>query len=141
VHERKTLPNLAVGKHHLQIVLPDYNTEEMEVEVKGGQMTSQGIIALQPIAQPQPSPTPNAVQAMPPNEPVQKENEQKVAVAKKQPRNKKPVAARIEKPAQSVIRQTAAAPPPPKTVSKPTATPQQKPKRSQRPFDGTAPGG
>ncbi len=125
-----TFSNLAIGRHHLQIVRPDYLTEEREIEVKEGQIASQGVITLRSSIPPQPATTPNVVQ-----QPAQKENEQKVAAVKKPTRNKQPVAAPTEKPAAPITRQTAATPPPPKKiVPKPAATP-------QRPFEGGVPGG
>ena len=133
-----TFPNLTIGKHRLEIVLQDYMTEEREVEIKSGEIASQGVITLRARAQPQPAPTPNAAQETV-SKPTQKENEQKVATAKKTTRSKLPAAAAsTEKPAPSVTRQAAATPPPQKIISKPAATPQQKP---QRPFEGGVPGG
>ena len=128
-----TLSNLAAGKHHLQIVLQDYMTEEREVEIKGGEVASQGVITLRARPQPQPAPTPPVQEVL--NKPAQKENEQKVATAKKLARSKQPLAAPTEKPAAPITRQTAATPPPPKKIiPKPAATP-------QRPFEGGVPGG
>jgi serine/threonine protein kinase len=130
-----TFSNLAAGKHHLQVVLDNYMTEEREVEVKGGEIASQGIV-LRARAESRPAPTPNVVQESP-NKPAQKEEEQ-VAVTKKH--NKQPAAAPAEKPAP-IIRQAAATPPPAKpapTRARPPSTTQDKP---ALPFQGTAPGG
>jgi serine/threonine protein kinase len=146
-----TFSNLAAGKHHLQIVLPDYMTEEREVEVKGGEIASQGMIVLRARTEPRPAPTPNVVQESPStpaqkeneqvaavNKPAQKESEQKVATAKKPARSKQSAPATpTEKPLTPVARQAAARTPPPKIVPKPAATPQQKP---QRAFEGGVPG-
>ena len=145
-----TFSNLAIGRHHLQIVRPDYLTEEREVEVKEGQIAAQGVITLRSSIPPQPSPTADAVQealnqmegrkdifGVAPNSQrsAQKENEQKVAAPKKPTRSKQPVAAPTEKPAAAITRQPAATPPPPKKIApKPAATP-------QRPFEGGVPGG
>jgi len=132
-----TFSNLAAGKHHLQIVQENYITEEREIEIKGGEVASQGMIVLRPRAEPPPAPTANVVQE-PPSKPAQKENEQKVAVAKKPARNKQPApATSTEKPLTPVARQAAAQTSPPKVVPKPAATPQQKPKRA---FEGGVPG-
>jgi serine/threonine protein kinase len=127
-----TFSNLPVGKHHLQIVSQDYMTEERDVEIKGGEIASQGTITLRARIPAQPEATPNVVQQA-----TQKESEQKVAAAKK-PARKQPAAAPTEKPA-TVTRQAATtSPPPAKVISKPAASPQQKP---QRPFEGGVPGG
>ena len=127
-----TFSNLPVGKHHLQIVSQDYLTEERDVEIKGGEIASQGTITLRARMPAQPEATPNVVQQA-----TQKESEQKVAAAKK-PARKQPVTAPTEKPT-TVTRQAATtSPPPPKAISKPAASPQQKP---QRPFEGGVPGG
>ena len=129
-----TFSNLAAGKHHLQVVLENYMTEEREIEIKGGEIASQGMIVLRPRVEPQPAATPNVVQE-PPSKPAQKENEQ-VAAVKKSARNKQP-ATSTEKPLTPVPRQVAVRTPPPKIVPKPAATPQQKP---QRAFEGGVPG-
>ena len=137
-----TFSNLAAGKHHLQIVLPDYMTEEREIEVKGGEVASQGMIVLRARAELRPAPTPNVVQESP-SKPAQKENEE-VAVTKKPARNKQPAAAAAGKSASPVMRQAAAtAPTPAKSVSKPAPPPKPsvEPKRIQNPFGEGAPGG
>jgi len=137
-----TFSNLAAGKHHLQIVLENYMTEEREVEVKGGEIASQGIV-LRARAEPRPAATPNVVQE-PPSKPAQKENEQEVAVAKKPARKNHPAATAAEKPAAPIVRQAAAQPPPPaKSVPKPVSPPKPsaEPKRLQNPFGESAPGG
>ncbi len=131
-----TVSNLPVGKHHLQIVLEGYMTEEQEVEVKEGQVASQGVIALHARDQPQAAATPNVAQETLNKAP--EKTEQKV-VAKKPVRNRQPAAAPTEKPAVPVTRHATATPAsPPKIISKPASSPQQKP---QRPFEGSAPGG
>ena len=143
-----TLSNLAVGRHHVQVVLQDYNTEETDVEVKEGQVTSQGV-TLHARTQPQTAEQVKAEQEML-SQPLQKIKEQKVADAKKPTHNKQPVAAQPEKSAPAVVRQTAVprpAPPPPppaKIVSKPAPTPKKNtepPKKPDRPFGESAPGG
>jgi hypothetical protein len=139
-----TFSNLAVGKHQLQIVLEGYVTQEKEVEINEGQVTSQGVVTLYAREQPQPAATPNTVQAMPPNEPVQKENEQKVAVATKPTRTNRPAKAQAKKSAAPVTRQAAAPPPPTaKSISKPAPAPKPsvEPKRLRNPFGESAPGG
>src|SRR5205085_3448260 len=83
-----TFSNLAAGKHHLQIVLENYMTDERDVEVKGGEVASQGIV-LRAGTESRPAPTPNVVQE-PPSKPTQKEDEEKVAPAKKPAHNKQP---------------------------------------------------
>jgi len=47
-----TIPNLAAGKHALQIVKPGYSTEQRDVEVKAGQVTQEGMIALRAVTTP-----------------------------------------------------------------------------------------
>jgi len=133
-----TFSNLAAGKHHLQIVLDNYMTEEREVEVKGGEVASQGIV-LRARAESRPVPTPNVVQEAP-SKPAEKENEE-VAVAKKPAHIRQPAAAPPEKPAPPVTRQAAATPPPAKSISKPPPRPSTEPKRMQNPFGEGAPGG
>jgi hypothetical protein len=136
-----TFSNLAAGKHHLQIVLDNYLTEERDVEIKGGEVASQGIV-LRARTESRPAPTPNIVQE-PPSKPPQNENQQEVA-AKKPARNKQPAAAASEKSASPVMRQAAAQPPPAvKSVPKPVSPPKPsaEPKRLQNPFGEGAPGG
>src|SRR5205823_2885503 len=116
--------------HHLQIVSQDYMTEEREVEIKGGEVASQGTIALRARMPAQPAATPNVVQQS-----TQKESKQKVATTPKvATRNKQPAAA----PATVTHQAATTSPPPMKVISKPAASPQQKP---QRPFEGGVPGG
>ncbi|HWY49932.1 MAG TPA: protein kinase [Chthoniobacterales bacterium] len=135
-----TFSNLAAGKHHLQIVLDNYMTEERDVDVKGGEVASQGIV-LRARTEPRPAPTPNIVQE-PPSKPAQKENEE-IAVAKKPVRNKQPAPAPAEKPAPPVARQAAVRPfPPAKPISKPTPIPKSNEEQPKKPaFGETAPGG
>jgi serine/threonine protein kinase len=137
-----TFSNLAAGKHHLQIVLPDYMTEEREIEVKGGEIASQGMIVMRAVAEPRPAPTPNLVQE-PPIKPAQKDTEE-AAVTKKPARTRQPAAAAAERSASPVMRQAVVQPPPPaKSVPKPAAVPKPtaEPKRLQNPFGEGAPGG
>jgi len=133
----KTTPalmsNLAVGKHHLQIVLPDYVTEERDVDVRDGEIASQGVVTLRPITPPVGSTA--TVTADGVTKPMAKGPEQeRVAVVKKAVHSKAP------KPAATPSRQVVAAPQPPapaKTISKPAGTPKQK---LQRAFEGGVPG-
>jgi hypothetical protein len=149
MHERATVPNLAVGKHHVQIVLPDYKSAEMDTNVNAGQVASLGVITLRPIAPPQEvaRPQPQEVaKAKPEAETVksteEKAKEQKVSAAKKPTRNKQITAARAQKPPPPVARQ-AAAPPATRTVSKPAPAPKPsaEPKRMRNPFGEGVPGG
>ena len=131
-----SISDLPVGKHHVQIVLQDYVTDERDVEIKDGEVASQGTIALRARTQPpQAAETPNIVQ-----QPAQKNNERKVAAAKKPLRPKQPAPPSAEKSAAPAARQAAAvaAPPAPKPIPKPASTPSQKP---QRAFEGGVPGG
>jgi hypothetical protein len=132
-----TLSNLAIGKHHLQIVMDGYVTEERDTDVTPGQVTALGLITLQP--QPHPSEMAKAkAEEEKANRPTQKTTEQKSVAAKKPARNKQPATVQPEKAPSPVIRQAVASPsPPPKTVSKPAATPQ----KTQRSFEGGVPGG
>ena len=85
------LSDLPVGQHHVQIVMDGYMTEEREVDIKQGEVASQGSIALRPRMQPQLTPVPTIA-----TETVSKatENtEQKVVASKKPARPKPPVAA------------------------------------------------
>src|SRR5882724_2359206 len=143
-----SISNLAVGKHHLQIVLPDYNTEERDLDIRDGETVSQGPIVLRPITPPQ---TVAASKPAPPasNKIAANDSDETVAVSKKRTRVKPPSAPVTEKPASSATRQVATAPTTAasaKTISKPTPapaapkpTPQQK--RMQNPFGESAPGG
>ena len=138
-----TFSNLAVGKHHLQIVREGYLTEEKEVEINDGQVTSQGVVTLHAREQPQPAATPNAVQETLSKQ-EQKENEQKVAVATKPTRTNRPAKAQPKKSAAPVTRQAAATPPPTaKSISKPAPAPKPsvEPKRPRNPFGEGVPGG
>jgi serine/threonine protein kinase len=132
-----SLSNLTIGKHHFQIVMDGYVTEERDTDVSAGQVTALGLITLQPQPSP-PEATKAKVDEESANRRTQKANEQKVAVAKKPARNKQPAAVQPEKAPSPVIRQAVASPsPPPKTISKPAATPQ----KTQRSFEGGVPGG
>jgi serine/threonine protein kinase len=143
-----SISNLAVGKHHLQIVLPDYSTEERDLDVKDGEMTSEGIITLRPITRPEMAAA-TKVTADGAIKPTRKETDEDVAVSKKRTRVKPPSAPVTEKPASSATRQVATAPTTSasaKTISKPAPppaapkpTPEQK--RMQNPFGESAPGG
>jgi hypothetical protein len=140
-----SISNLAVGRHHLQIVLPDYNTDERDVDVKDGEMTSEGIITLHPIPPPQMAAT-TKVTADGAIKPTRKETDGEVAVSKKRTRVKPPSAPVTEKPASSATRQVAAAPgtaPSVKTISKPSPAPKpsESPQRRHQEFEGSAPGG
>jgi hypothetical protein len=136
-----TFSNLAAGKHHLQIVLENYMSEEREIEVKSGEIASQEMIVMRARTESRPAPTPNVVQESP-STPVQKENEQ-VAAVKKPARNRQSAAAG-GKSASPVMRQAVtSAPAPAKSVSKPAPPPKPsvEPKRLQNPFGEGAPGG
>jgi hypothetical protein len=139
-----TFSNLAVGKHQLQIVLEGYTTKEQEVEIKEGQVASQGIVTLHAREQPQAVATPRAEEE-PPNQAAQKENEQKANAATKATHNNRPAKAQVKKSASPITRQAPATPPPSaaKTVSKPVPTPKPsaEPKRQKNPFGESAPGG
>src|SRR5205085_11649041 len=103
-----TFSNLAAGKHHLQIVLDNYMTEERDVEVKGGEVASQAIVLQTRTESRPPPPPPSNVAQEPPSNPVQKEDEGKAAPAKKPAHKKQPVALTTEKPAPPANRQAAA---------------------------------
>jgi cell division septation protein DedD len=139
------ISNLTTGRHHLQIVLPDYNTEERDVDVKDGEITSEGIIPLHPIARPQMAAT-TQVTADGAIKPTRKETDEAVAVSKKRTRVKPPSPPVTEKPAPTATRQVAAAPataPSAKTISKPAPAPKpsESPQRRHQEFEGSAPGG
>ena len=134
-----SISNLPIGKHHLQIVLPEYNTEERDLDVKDGEMTSEGIITLHPLIQPQMAAAPK-ITADGTIKPTRKETGEEVAVSKKPTRVKPPASPVTQKPGSTATRQaaTAVALPPPKPTPKPASTPSQKP---QRAFEGGVPGG
>jgi serine/threonine protein kinase len=116
-----TFSNLAVGKHQLQIVLEGYVTENKEVEINEGQVTSQETVTLRAREQPQVAATPKA----------QKDNNRRAK-------------AQVRKSVAPGPRQVAATPPPTKAVSKPAASPERAgdPQKRRRPeFEGSAPGG
>jgi len=141
-----SIPNLATGKHHLQIALSDYQNEEKDVDIRDGETVSQGTITLRPIT---PMQTVAASTPTPPtsNKVAANNSDEAVAVSKKRTRVKPPSAPVTEKPAPTATRQVAAAPstsPSAKTISKPAPaapkpTPEQK--RMQNPFGESAPGG
>ena len=131
-----SISDLPVGKHHLQIVMPDYVTEERDVDVKDGEVASQGTVALRRI--PPPVASAATVTADGVSRPTAKSPEQESAVVVKKVVHKAP------KPTTTPPRQVVAAPQPPppaKTVPRPTlkpaAAPTQKP---QRAFEGGVPG-
>jgi hypothetical protein len=131
------ISNLATGRHHLQIVLPDYNTEERDLDVKDGEMTSEGIITLHPIPPPQMAAAPK-ITADGTIKPTRKETDGEVAVSKKRTRVKPPSPPVTEKPTTITRQAATTSTPSTKIISKPAASPQQKP---QRPFSGGVPGG
>jgi hypothetical protein len=141
MHERATVPNLAVGKHHVQIVLPDYKSEEMDANVNAGQIATLGVITLRPITPPQ-----ELAKAKPEAETVksteEKAKEERVSAAKKPTRNKQITAARAQKSPPPVARQ-AAPPPVAKTIPKPAPAPKPsvEQKRMRNPFGEGVPGG
>ncbi len=139
-----SIPNLTAGRHHLQIVLADYVTEERDVDVKDGEIASEATIILRPITPPQ------VVAASKPAQPtsnrVEANNSEEVAVSKKPARVKPPSRPVTEKPAPTATRQVAAAattPAPAKIIPKPVSAPKPTPeqKRIQNPFGESAPGG
>ena len=104
-----TISNLATGKHHLQIALSDYQTEEKDVDIRDGETVSQGTITLRPIT---PMQTVTASTPTPPssNKVAANNSDETVAVSKKRTRVKPPSAPVTEKPASSATRQVATAP-------------------------------
>ena len=134
-----SISNLSVGKHHLQIALPDYQTEERDVDIRDGETISQGPIALRPITPPE-MVAATKVTADGAIKPTRKETDEEVAVSKKPTRVKPPASPVTQKPGSTATRQaaTAVALPPPKPTPKPASTPSQKP---QRAFEGGVPGG
>ena len=137
--------DLPVGKHHLQIVLSDYQTEEKDVDIRDGETVSQGTITLRPIT---PMQTVTASTPTPPssNKVAANNSDETVAVSKKRTRVKPPSAPVTEKPASSATRQVVAGPataPSAKTISKPAPAPKpsESPQRRHQEFEGSAPGG
>jgi len=134
-----SISDLPVGKHHLQIVLSDYQTEEKDVDIRDGETVSQGTITLRPIT---PMQTVAASTPAPPtsNKLAANNSDEAVAVSKKRTRVKPPTSPVTQKPASTTTRQaaTAVALPAPKPTPKPASTPSQKP---QRAFEGGVPGG
>jgi hypothetical protein len=140
-----SISNLAAGRHHLEIVLSDYATEERDVDVKSGETASQGMITLRPITPPEIAATAK-VTADGLTKPARRETGEEVAPAKKTARIKPPSRPVTEKPASSATRQVAAAPataPSAKTISKPAPAPKpsESPQRRHQEFEGSAPGG
>jgi serine/threonine protein kinase len=146
-----TFSNLTAGKHHLQIVLPEYKTEEMDVDVKGGEIISSGVIGLDAMPQVEapPAAQPSEEAA---NREAQKETEQKNAATKKTIRKRQIAVSRPEKSMPRQAHQVATTPPPtapkiaPKFSPKPVSTPSSKPtpeqeQRRRHEFEGSAPGG
>jgi hypothetical protein len=128
-----SFPHLATGKHALLISKAGYNTEQREVEVKAGEVTSPDLITLQAASAPPPPVAAKAKTEEPaPKPPVQKEKEEKVAA--------KPPASKKQSP--SAERPVAAAPPPKKVAAPPPAAkPSGPPKRPENPFGEGPPGG
>ncbi|MEY2481245.1 MAG: eukaryotic-like serine/threonine-protein kinase [Verrucomicrobiota bacterium] len=124
-----TIPHLAPGKHALLVSKAGYKSEQREVEVKAGQVTSPDLITLEAAAAPPPPVTAKSEEPAP-KPPVQKEKEEKVA-------------------AKPAIPKKQATPPPTRQAAAPPAQPPAKPtpgrsraqEKQAQPFDGTAPGG
>ena len=125
-----TIPNLAAGKHALQIVKPGYSTEQREVEVKAGQVTQEGIIALRAVTTP-PVEAKAKSEEPPPKRPVQKEKEEKVAAKPSVPKKQAPPPSR----------QAAATPAPPVRPAPARSRAPATEEKHTLPFEGTAPGG
>lgn len=140
-----TLSNLAAGKHHFQIVLPEYKTEEMDVEVKGGEVASSGLITLRALPQVEASPT-VAANEQAANGEAQNENEQKSTATKKTTRKRQIAVSRSEKSGPGMGRQVATTQPPTaaKISPKPTTAPKANAESRQKPkpaFGEGPPGG
>ena len=138
-----SVSNLSAGRHHLQIVMPDYITEERDVDIKDGEVVSQGLITLRRI--PPPAASIATVTADGVSQPTVNGPEQEQKPAVKRVMRSKPPAV-TQKPAPTPARQVAAAAQPaapPKAISKTVATPKPSPekKRMQNPFGEGVPGG
>lgn len=131
------VPNLPIGKHHLQVTLANYVTEERDVDVT--ESTSQEIITLRPVPPPMPAPPPVTADGF--SKPASNRAEQEQApVVKKVVRNR-PVPS--QKPPPPSARQAVAATqpaPPAKPIPKSTPKTETQQRRPQQ-FEGTAPGG
>jgi serine/threonine protein kinase len=128
-----SISNLPSGRHHLQIVLPDYVTEERDVDVKDGEIASQGIVTLRRITPPIASTaTVTADEASKP-------------AAKSPEREQTPVVKRVvRKPVAT--QKTPAPTAPPKAIAKPVSQPSPRTngepqQRRHQEFEGSAPGG
>ena len=138
-----SIPNLPPGKHHLQIVLPDYVTEERDVEVKDGEIVAQGTIVLHRITPSLPVATTATVTADGVSKPASKSPERDQATGVKRGvhrsvASQKTAAPPAEKPpTRGVVTAPAA---PPKAMPKPTPKMDAQPHRNHE-FEGTAPGG
>ena len=136
-----SVPNLPIGKHHLQVSLPNYLTEERDVDVTD--LASQETITLKPV--PPPAPAPPAVTADGISKPPSRAEREQPAVVKRSVHNR-PAPSQQRPPATAPRQAVAAAqppPPPPKPISKPATTPKPaaEQKRMQNPFGEGAPGG
>jgi hypothetical protein len=128
-----TIPNLAPGKHALQIVKPGYATEQREVEVKAGQVTQEGMIALRAVTTP-PVEAKAKSEETAPKPPAQKEKEQRIVE-----KPKKQSTAPAEKPSSGAGRPVTAVPQ--KSINAPAPKPSAPAKRQENPFGESAPGG
>jgi Protein kinase domain/PEGA domain len=127
-----TIPNLAPGKHALQIVKPGYTTEQREVEVKAGQVTQEVMIALRATTTTPPVEAKAKSEEPAPKPPAQKENEQKVATKEPAPKKQPPV---VHQAAQAPAKKVPAPAPP---AAKPSGSAT---KRQENPFGEGPPGG
>ena len=146
-----SISNLPPGRHHLQIVLPDYATEERDVDVKDGEIASQGTITLRPITPPVASMATVTADGI--SKPAAKSAEREQAPVVKRVVRNRPMATQkapappAEKPPPTRGVVTATQPSlPAKTITKPV--PQPTPKTNAEPqqrrhqeFEGSAPGG
>ncbi len=127
-----SISNLPPGRHHLQIALPDYVTEERDIDVIDGEIAAQGTVILRRITPPIASTA--TVTADGVSKPAVKSPErEQTPVVKRAVRNRSRATQKTAAPPTDV-------PPAPKSVAKPPVkTDSQQRRRSE--FEGSAPGG
>jgi hypothetical protein len=135
-----SISNLPPGRHHLQIVLPDYVTEERDVDVKDGEIAAQGTVILRRITPPVASTatvTADGVSKPPAKTPEREQTPVVKRVVRNRPvATQKTAAPPAERPAPNA---------PPKAIAKPVSQPPPKtngePQRRHQEFEGSNPGG
>jgi serine/threonine protein kinase len=141
-----SISNLPPGRHQLQIVLPDYVTEERDVDVKDGEIAAQGTVILRRITPPVASTA--TVTADGVSKPAANSPEREQAPVVKRVVHKAMTIQKTAPPAEKPLptRGVVAAPAPPRAIAKPVSQPSPKTngepqQRRHQEFEGSNPGG